>query len=403
MAHDAYVVYDPDGRIDLAAIAPDRVEADRCALRVEPTPSTATGQLARDLLGALGRRPTLAFRFSDGGLDDERAAGLWCHAHGILDLVIPRAHTLDVKRVGEVAMLTSQQMSYDELLTWWFIDGSADRSLERNAEALRATRACPDQMREQIAARQNDHDRMRAHPIELREATAHHAVRDAHPAVFASCLAHALPSRERDVARSRFSGAREVMRSAGAFRSWQSALWYGLRCARDPADALIILRAAQLAMLERRIHLTMRSGPWQAAQAGRAHVADQAPRLVAYVDPLVASIGALALQTGFSARTLTTVTGQHVQSGAVVPLGAFDAGEMDSSIAPLVAAQVRAADRHRSPQPLLVRVRGARDTRMSPLTEDRINAVLRTLTTEREIDFDHAAWAEDHGVAMASV
>jgi len=71
------------------------------------------------------------------------------------------------------------------------------------------------------------------------------------------------------------------MRSTDRFRSWQSALWYCLRAARDPADALLILRAAQLAMLERRIHLTMQSGPWEAAEAARQHVAGQSSNLLA--------------------------------------------------------------------------------------------------------------------------
>lgn len=182
----------------------------------------------------------------------------------------------------------------------------------------------------------------------------------------------------------------------------------GTACAQraHASDALIIVRGAQLALLERRIHLTMRSSPGQAAEAARQHVADRAPRLLAYVDPLVASIGALALQTGFSARMLTTVTGQDVHRRAVPSVAGFDAGEIDKWIAPPIAAQVRDS----SPEPLLVRVRGARrrasgfiPKRTSLVTEDRIAAVLSSLETEREINFDHAGWAADHGLAAISV
>lgn len=139
-------------------------------------------------------------------------------------------------------------------------------------------------------------------------------------------------------------------------------------------------------------------------------MAGQAPRILAYVDPLVASIGALALQTGFSARMLTTVTGQDVHRRAVPSVAGFDAGEIDKWLAPPIAAQVRAADRDSSPEPLLMRVRASRrrptgpiPRRTSLVTEDRIAAVLSTLKTEREIDFDHIGWALDHGVAAVSV
>lgn len=410
MAHDAHVVHDPLDDLSVAALAPDRVNPKSSVLRVEPTPANGKTQLAQDLLAALRCRPKLAFRWSDGGLGDYEAAGIWCHAHGIRNIVVPRAHALDVKRVRELAMNASQHTRYDELLTWWFIDGSEDGSLVRNRDALHASKIRPDEMRREIADTEEHRHVRGAHIVERPPTTVQHAIRDAHPTLFARHLLNTVPGQDRDAVHGRFISTRDIMRSTDRFRSWQSALWYCLRASRDAGDALLILRAAQLAMLERRVHLTMQSSPWEAAGAARQHVTEHSSKLLAYVDPLIASIGALALQTGFSARTLTTVTGQDVTFRTVPSLEGFDAGQMDDWIAAPIAAQVLVADRDKSLKPLLMRLRhtghrttGPPDKRESLVTEDRITAVLGALATEREIDFDHQSWGDGLGLQMVSV
>lgn len=223
-----------------------------------------------------------------------------------------------------------------------------------------------------------------------------------------------LPTSQGTPALERFHSARRTARSDTAFRNGIAGVWHCLRAARSESDALILFRGAQLAHLEQRMHLAMEADPWSAAEAARAHVTAQADQLLAYVDPLVAAIGAIALQTGFSARTLPTVTTQHARYRIVPSLAGFDAGEMDPSIAALVSPQASAASRspgRNESLPLLVRARsgeGRVNRRGAPeatavVTEDRVTAVLRALEIERDLIFGHDHWADEHGITVAQL
>jgi len=150
----------------------------------------------------------------------------------------------------------------------------------------------------------------------------------------------------------------------------------------------------------------MRASPWEAAEAARAHVSDQAMRLLAYADPLVAAIGALALQTGFSSRTLLAIAAEDVRWGSVPSLAGFDAGTMEPWIGTLVSAQVDTCPASSHTDKLLVRTRGGprgqgrrRRDAVTRVTEPRVNAILRTLQIERELNLDHVAWADNLGIA----
>lgn len=198
------------------------------------------------------------------------------------------------------------------------------------------------------------------------------------------------------------------MRS-GCFDRWESALWHCLRAARDDADALIIFRGAQLALFQRRRHLNMHSDPWAAAADTPARLASQADALLAYVDPLIASIGALAIQTGFRAASLRSVSVPHVETGLVPTIAGFDAGAQDSRIEPYIQAQVwavRAAELNSGSCELFrryVQCSYANGKRPATATVDRITAVLKTLEIERGIDRHHSQWIADHGIALVPV
>ncbi|MEJ7785978.1 MAG: hypothetical protein WKF96_14325 [Solirubrobacteraceae bacterium] len=398
--HEVFVVHDADAEANLAELAPDLFEPNQPALRVEPTPRKAKDQLAHDILAALRRRPRLAFRWSEGTTSDEDAAGLWCYAHGIEDILIPRADTIDYGCLRHVIQSVSGAVPHNFVLTWWLIDQSNGGALERLRPDMHAMKASIAHMQDSFRERRASRHRMRSLVAARRHGLSAKALCDAHPTIFCERLAKTLPVNQRNRAVQRFEAARRVIRSPRDFRDGTAALWYCLRAARSESDALIIYRGAQLAYLEQRIHLSMAADPWLAAEAAQEHVAKQAQQLLAYVDPLVAAIGAIALQTGFCARALSSVTTKDAHKGVVPTIAGLDADAMDPAIAALVRAQACRFPDRRTSLPLLVRTRA--DHRASRggqpetavVTEDRITVVLRALELERDLNFDHERWAE---------
>lgn len=412
MARDIFIVHDPGGEAPSADIAPERMRTGCLAVCLQPTPGNSKDQLVDDLLSALGRRPRLAMRWSDRAMTDAELAGAWCSAHGIRHVVVARAHTLDRSRIGEFIRTVTSHTSYRGVMSWWLIDSSDDGILD--AKLLGAVRSTIERLRNEIA---DTHDasehawrsELAPHVVPRAPRFTEAAVSDAHPALMAARLRRTLPPEERDAARQRMQSVAAVIDAAHLFSDWRSSVWYCLRAARDPADALVILRAAQLQLLKKRTHLDMREDPWRAAQAAQAQVTDQVSQLLVYVDPLVAAIGALGMQTGFKAGALAALGGTEIELDAVPRVDGFDAGEMDNSIITLVRPQLdiwRAAGK---PQRLLIRYRRQPDAGFprpadtAPATAARITAILRTLEIERGVRFDHADWANHQGIALQAL
>jgi hypothetical protein len=332
--------------------------------------------------------------------------------HGVRHILIPRAHTIAVERLIDLVGTLSDDgfKLVGERLTWWLIDSSEDGALANDSNTPRSGLAGVSEMVDMIARTGEYEQRRRSSKARPRPAPApsRHAVADAHPLTFGHQLMSTLPAVAALSSHQRFMSAADVMRSDW-FDSWESGLWHCLRAARDDADALILFRGAQLATLQRRMHLTMLSDPWSAAADAPARLAAQADALLAYVDPLVASIGAMAVQTGFRAALLRRLSVQNVEHGLVPTIAGFDAGALDSRIEPYVRAQawaVRDAEPSSSPLKLFRRYVPCTyggPKRPATITTDRVSAVLKTLEIERSIDRRQSTWIADNGLTLVAV
>jgi hypothetical protein len=395
-------VSDPTDSVDLRDDVPGQLEPGRIAIRVEPTPSRGRDQLAHDVLTTLQRRPHLSARWASAAIKPQTAAWLWCHAHDITHVVIPRAHTVD----EQVLLHLTASSRFDfirhvEPITWWLIDSSPNGKLKQTDLYLYNRTADVDELRREIAAAQSQYEHVRQVEEDSGKVGFGGALRDAHPALFAHRLRDALDGYALAEAQRRFAAAAELARTSNLwFSDLAGVVWYLLTGAYDSTDALVLLRGAQLGFLQNRIHFSLTSTAWEAGVDARGRLAEQLPQLMAYVDPIVAAAGALTMQCGLSAGGIARLGIDSYEDRRINLRDGFRPAEMAPVASSIVRAQQLSALAREDdkPQALLIAPRSTKSYRGKPraISSDRINALLRTIELERNTRIDFEDWVQTH-------
>lgn len=409
---DTIVVSDPRDELRLRDTIADAWQPGTHVLRIEPTPAGGKDRLAEDILLALRRRPRFAFRWSESGTKLRDSAWLWCHAHWITDIVIPRAHTLSRDQLTQMTSGSARFGYVDvDAVTWWLIDASPEGALAETA--LMTRRAAPTRMLAELEHKASERVRLdelaQTHdaPDDLGADTP-----DAHPAVFVRRLGEAVSGPTFDRAAQRFTAAALIARDRGAFASDAAALWYLLSNARSPADARLVLRAAQLGFLQRRVHLSLTSAPWDAAQDAQRRIAEAADSLLPYVDSIVAAIGAVTIAGAVSPDHMTSMAAEQIADDRIALHAGFEPIEPHPIIAAALRAQSLAMrstggplNGPRAERPMLLRPPGAQPGRGTAgrVSRDRVNAVLREIEIERGVEFSLTDWCDNHGTRAEAV